>query len=301
MDGFNPFLVCILIAGIGVGSFHPAVYAFIDEATQKRKGKTFGMFEFWGSLAVFIMFLLHGFLFTQMNWRPILFITSLPGLVMGGLFFLYSGEFRGIKNQHGSEVAVPAASYEKPLLLFVLFLAVVTLRFFAILAVVNFTPTFLVFELGLGKSIASYATGLYFLGGLVATPIVGTQCDARNPLVVLLLLSVIPFPLILLISIPHPLWLLPLIIFIIGATYWGASPAMDMIITRMSSTLGKGEAFGYFSAITAVAYSVSPLLFGLLADKIGLTLSMRFFSIPLLISTALLFWLHRIMKKNGAD
>jgi len=52
----------------------------------------------------------------------------------------------------------------------------------------------------------------------------------------------------------------------------------------MSGKLGKGEAFGYFMALISVTFSFSPLLFGLLADRIGMGPSMRVFSLPLLFA-----------------
>lgn len=89
MNRLGFFVACIVIAGMGVSSYHPAIYAYIDETTQSRQGKEYGMFEFWGSTAIFFMFLLHGLLLKNMNWRNIIFISSIPGIVVGSLYFTY--------------------------------------------------------------------------------------------------------------------------------------------------------------------------------------------------------------------
>lgn len=301
IDNLSLFLVCILITGIGVSSYHPAVYAFIDETTEKRRGQAYGMFEFWGSAAILFMFLLHGFLMKQLHWRSIILITSIPGLVMGSLFFTSSGRFRYTAARSARIVKNAADAQHIPLLVFILFLLVVTSRFFSILAVVNFTPVYLVREVGLPKNIASYTTGIYFLGGLIFTPITGRQCDIRSPFVVLLLLIGIAFPLIFLMSLPHPLWLLPLYLFLLGGSYYGAGPAMNLIVARMASRLGKGEAFGYFMGLIAVAFSFSPLLFGIYADRIGLKLTMRYFSFPLLFSVAVLIFVFNMMRSGSKN
>ena len=123
-------------------------------------------------------------------------------------------------------------------------------------------------------NIASYATGLYFLGGLIFTPIIGKQCDIRSPFLVLLVTTGIAFPLIFLISLPH-LRILPLYLILLGGSYYGAGPAVNMILALMNSKMGMGEAFGYLTSMMAVAYSFSPLLFGVMADRIGLRLSIR--------------------------
>ena len=57
-------------------------------------------------------------------------------------------------------------------MLFVLFLITIIFRYLGIIAVVHFTPTYLVREIGLPPNIASYATALYFLGGVIFTPFV---------------------------------------------------------------------------------------------------------------------------------
>jgi MFS family permease len=184
-------------------------------------------------------------------------------------------------------------------LLFFLYLAAITFRFFGIMAVVNFTPTYLVREVGLEASVASYATGIYFLGGLIFTPILGKQCDVRSPFLILLLTTGFAFPMIFLLSLSHPLWILPLYLLLIGICYYGAGPAMNIIVARMSGTLGKGEAFGYFMALIAVTFSFSPLLFGMLADRVGLRLSMRIFSLPLLFSALVLVALVMVMRRGA--
>jgi MFS family permease len=304
---YDVFVVFLLIAGIGVGSYHPTIYAHIDETTARRQGREYGMFELWGSTGIFLMFLLHGFLLKQMSWKSVLFITSIPGLAVGFFFLYYLKPLRTLQEADAGETnrytRYGADGGGASTLLFALFLLVVTLRYFGIIAVVSFTPTYLVREIGLQANAASFATGVYFLGGLVFTPFMGRLCDAKNPFSVLLVATVAAFPLIVLLSLPHPLWLLPLYLVLLGGAYYGAGPAMNMLISRMGGNMGKGEAFGYFMAITAVTYSFSPFVFGLYADRIGLALTMRVFSLPLLLSFAVLLAVFLIAgtgKHSGA-
>ena len=296
-NNFSLFVVCLLVAGIGVGSYHAAGYALIEDITENRKGRAYGMFEFWGATGIFLMFLLHGLLLKQVSWRSIILITCIPGLVMGLLYFFYSGRFRSAMDHADRMVVNKTDVQDTPMLLFFLFIVSFTIRYFGILGVVSFTSTYLVRELGLQANIASYATGIYFLGGLIITPIMGRQCDKRNPIVLLLLTTIIPFPLIFLMTLVQPLWVLPIYLILIGASYYGASPAMSMIVARMSSKLGMGEAFGYFMAVTSVTFSFSPLLFGVLADRIGLNLTMRIFSLPLLLGSAVILLLYFVEKR----
>jgi len=175
----------------------------------------------------------------------------------------------------------------------------VILRFLGTIAVVNFTPTYLVRVVGLSPSIASFATGVYFLGGLIFTPFAGRLCDTRGPFPILLVATGLAFPLIFLIGLGRPVWLLPLHFLVLGAAYYGAGPAMNMITARMASRMGRGEAFGYMMAAVAVTFSFSPLLFGLYADAFGLPAAVKSFSLPVLLSFALLVLLVLLLRGSG--
>ena len=64
-ERYGVFVVFLLISGVGVGSYHPTIYAHIDETTARRQGREYGMFELWGFTGIFLMFLLHGFLLEE--------------------------------------------------------------------------------------------------------------------------------------------------------------------------------------------------------------------------------------------
>ncbi len=305
-DTLPLFLALLLAAGIGVSAFHPVSYASIEESAPAGPGRTYGMFEFWGSAAVFLMFFVHGFLLARLDWKTILLITSLPGLAIGALYLPSSPGGLRLRNMVGRNAA-PAARGEpgratsepgraaSPFL-FIVFLAVVMLRFLGIIAVVSFTPTYLVREVGLAPGIASFATGVYFLGGLIFTPFAGRLCDTRGPFPILLAATGAAFPLVFLIGLGRPAWLLPALFLLLGAAYYGAGPAMNMITAWMGKRLGKGEAFGYLMGAVAVTFSFSPLLFGLYADAFGLSPAMRLFSLPVLASFALLLALVLVLR-----
>lgn len=281
------FILFLLVAGIGVSSFHPAVYASIDETTVCGHGSEYGMFEFWGSVGVFIMFLLHGLLLREMNWKMIIMLTSIPGLVVGSFYFRYrkllgKNDLPQVKQDSAGD------SENRSVFSFVLLLLVVMLRFLGMIAIVNFIPTYLVREFGLDPSLASFATGIYFLGGLIFTPLAGKLSDRWGPFQVLVLITGLTSPFIFLLSTPSPIWAVLLFIFPIGACHTAAQPAQNMLIARFGSMIGKGEAFGYVTAAIAVTSSFSPLLFGAAADRVGLRLSIRLFSLPVLLSFILL-------------
>ena len=277
------FILFLLIGAVGVSSFHPTIYASIEETTTNNHGSEYGMFEFWGTAGIFIMFLLHGLLLREMNWKIIIMVTCVPGLVVGSFFLRYrSGGPHHVKYDNFSHRA------KGPILSFVIFLLVIILRYIGMAAVVNFTPTYLVREFGLDPSLASYATGIYFLGGLLFTPFAGRTSDRWGPFQVLMLITGLLGPCIFLLSTPSQTWVVLLLLFPVGVCYIAAAPAQNMLIARLGDRMGKGEAFGFVSGVIAAIFSISALLFGAAADRVGLRLSIRLFSLPVLFSFILL-------------
>jgi MFS family permease len=116
---------------------------------------------------------------------------------------------------------------------------------------------------------------------------------------VLLVTTGLVTPFVFLVGTSSPLWALILYLLPIGACYYGVGPATDILIARLGSRMGKGEAFGYMVAVISVAFSLSPLIFGAVADRIGLTASIRLFSLPLLASFILLLILWSMHKASG--
>ena len=119
-----------------------------------------------------------------------------------------------------------------------------------------------------------------------------------GPLFMLNLTTGVAAPLVILMSMLSQWWMLAACLLLIGACYYGAGPPQNMLIALMSGKIGTGEAFGYFMAVIGITFSFSPLLFGITADRAGLSASMRIFSIPILFAFFVLISLTSVMKKT---
>jgi len=133
---------------------------------------------------------------------------------------------------------------------------------------------------------------------MIFTPAAGRLCDRWGPFPVLLLTTGVVIPIIIIISMVSQVWLLAFCLLLIGACYYGAGPSQNMLTALMSGRIGNAEAFGYFMAVIGVTFSFSPFLFGISADHMGLSASMRIFSIPILLSLFILIILSTIMKNR---
>ncbi|HSV31453.1 MAG TPA: MFS transporter, partial [Atribacteraceae bacterium] len=266
---FPVFLALILVTAVGISTYHPTIYAAIDESTVHRRGKTYGKFEFWGTFGISVMFFSYGTLLKVLDWRGLFFISALPALFAGIFYLRNRGGIVGDPSGKTNEDPGPVPS-RTPFLVSALFFLGVTVRVLSIAAVVNFVPTYLVREVGLEVWTANYGSAFIFLGGMLFVPIAGILADRWKPLPVLQVLAAATGPVIFLIGSFQSLWILIPILVFFGGCWLGVMPSQSMMLSLLNSATGKGQAFGLLMGLMTITNALGPGFFGLVADRIGL-------------------------------
>ena len=80
------FTICILLAAVGVSTYHPVMYAAINDRITQNRGRFFSQFEFSGLLIILFMYALSGSLLQKIAWVGVLRIVSIPGFILGLIF-----------------------------------------------------------------------------------------------------------------------------------------------------------------------------------------------------------------------
>jgi MFS family permease len=318
----STFVAWVLVAAVGVSAFHPVMIAWLDEQVVCRRGIVFSAFEFWGNAAVLAMFLLFAVLLRVLGWQGLLRLMGVPGLLAGVLFL------RELRRPAGRPLDRPRASAARaarpadtprtggreaapapaensppsPRLLLPAFLAGTTLRMLGLVSVTSFVPTYLVQEVKLPASTASAATALSFAGGMLAVRFAGWLIDRWGPFPMLLACTVALVPLLPGLSAPLPAGPILGLLFLMGMFSSSYSPAQSLALSILSRRLRRGQAFGLLIGMNALTYSLGPMLFGLLADRWGLRISIRLFTLPILLGLLLFVVLfrHPAVRKTPA-
>ncbi|MBN1836167.1 MAG: MFS transporter [Spirochaetales bacterium] len=293
----------LIVAAVGVGTFHPVAYAQIDRLSQGGSGGAYGVFEFWGGVALIGMYLANGSLLGSIGWQGVLVLTGAPGLALGVLFLrkagrrgsappAQAGTGAGRKPVEASPSSPPqgkpAEGPEGSLWPFALVMGAALLRYLSSMAVVTFTPTYLAIGRGLPTSWSVYLAGMNFLGSMIASPLLGRLADRRDPLWVLILTTGAIAPLMIVFSLPLPVWALAILIPILGASIGGCAPAQNVVLTRFGVRLGRGQIFGIMMGVLSLMASVSPAIYGWLSDHLGLEAALRVLTLPAVAGWALL-------------
>jgi MFS family permease len=292
---FTLFIVFLLLVGVGVSTYHPSAYGLLHKRIRTGLGRSFGHFEFWGLATLFSLVFVTGTLLRIVNWQNVVLFISAPGFVAGFLFLYHRKRLVGIGSSdigpsHAPQVSRKSDQRPQPpprfLISFVLACFSSLFVFLTFIGVMNFMPTFFVRAVGLSPTLASYTAGFFLLGGMISAPFAGRFLDRRNPFLAYTGSFLLVGPLVFALGLPIPYWLMPVILMLLGACSGAYTPARNMVFVYLGSKWGSGQIFGIVMGIAGITNSMSPLLFGLIADIGGLRASMRFFAIPALLGLA---------------
>ena len=275
-------ITMLVIGGIGVSTYHPAAYASIHDSGQGRGG-TYGAFEASGSVAIILMLVMQGLLVARIGWRGVIIVGAIPGALMGPVLLLLPGALLGGKPRHLPVESAALSSAPVPtkgLALTGVFIVGVMLRVLGINALQSFIPTYLVYSVRMDPSLASFAMGFTFLGGLAGALVMGRAADRRGNFPAFFLASGLLVPLLPLLGLRLPPAVYPALLMCMGFLSSACLPPQTMILAALTGTRGKGSVFGVLMGMTSLTGALSPLLFGLLADAAGLVTAVRACVVP---------------------
>jgi predicted MFS family arabinose efflux permease len=279
------------------------MYGAMEETIGSEQGRFYGAFESWGGTTLTAMLIITGILLGSIAWTGVLRLVAIPGFV-AGIIFLRARPPAPRTRTVTSEAADGEAVVGRGIL--AAFLASNMLRFVTMTGVIAFVPTFFVHQVGLEPDVASYATALFFGGGIIGTRLGGRLGDRFPPLGVLLVALAFGGPLVFLLGLISSPVLLGVVLFAFGLTSMLCLPAQNLALTKLAPHLGGGEAFGILMGAMTMTQALSPAAFGAAADAIGLAATVRLFAAPTVLSWVVLFLMtrarsvrHLVSTKHG--
>ena len=163
------------------------------------------------------------------------------------------------------------------------------------MSVFNFLPIYLVNSAGLASTLASYMAGFIFLGAIFVNLFIGKLVDRWGPFWLLIGTTFGMSGFLFASTYIKTVWMFPMMLFLLGATISAGVPIQNVLLSSLSLRGRKGESYGIMMGIITVTNAVSPLLFGMVADVIGLDQTFRAASIPPILSGFLLFILMKML------
>jgi len=301
---FPLFMVFIILTAVGASTYHPVIYAVIDENEKSRRGRMFAHFELYGALGVVILLLANGLLVNSVGWKGVVLVTCVPGFVMGALFAANKRLLARSGPPPGPSVSVSATNPTGDAAangsgrtvmrsVLALFFASIILRTLTSMSIMNFMPTYLARSVGLDPQLSAFSTGLLFVGGVIVSIFIGDLTDRYGAFLMLFLASLATGLFLIASTYLTGALMLPLSLLVFGASISAASPGQNLVLSALGGAGSKGTAFGALMGVMTIANSLGPMVLGIVADSVGLTFTFRLASIPVFASAILVALLSR--------
>ena len=291
--GFTQMLAARSLAGVGSSPQHPTGSAYIAEAfDSKQLGRALGINNGAASLGRFMAPLAASLLFPVIGWRYTLLAFSGLGLVVGAGFLLikeprrpgnWSGASslrelgRGIRDIFRSRVVVVVMVVE-------------TVMAFRV-GIGDFLPTYFIEALGM----TSVSAGLLFTGFLVVglpSPyfwgLVSDKLERR--IVVMAAMGTAAALWFLLPLVGGSVLLLPLLL-VLGFVSQGVGGVIQAFVAEATEPENRDIIFGVYFTLAFTIGSVSPVIFGVLADSYGFQTAFLYVSTVSILAVAAAYYL----------
>lgn len=283
---FPVLLLFMGLAGFGGGWFHPQSLAILSAKYREQKAFALGVHDSSANLGEVVGPLAIGLLLSFFDWRTVLQIWAIPGLVIGSVYMLFGAE---------GGLAVPRArDYGKAVWNDVLrnsaifgLVAVSTLRAMGQTALAAFLPLYLSLHLQLSAGVAGAYMSVLFLFAGMAPAVVGWISDRFGHKRLIVMFSLLSG--VVIVAIPNlgSGLVLGAGMGALGALLWALRPVI--VSAAMSSApqnlSGSIVAFIY-GANMGVSF-LAPILAGLVADAYGLPAALKAIALFPLIAAVL--------------
>lgn len=269
-SSFPLLMVFMGLGGFGGGWFHPQSLAILSAKYQSKKAFALGVHDSSANLGEVIGPLAIGFLLNFFEWREVLLLWAIPGLVVGLSYALFGaeGEIIGLGRPRDYRRAIWNDVLKNKTVCGLV--AVSTLRAMGQTALASFLPLYLSLHLQLSAAVVGAYMSILFLAAGVAPAFVGWVSDRFGHPVLILAFSFLSAVTVAVIPYMGSGAILVVGLGALGGLLWALRP---VVVSAAMSTAPPELSGGIVALIYGANMGVSflaPIMAGLIADMYGL-------------------------------
>lgn len=266
-QSFMILVMALLIGGLGASTQHPIASAMISRAfVGKRSMKALGAYNFFGDVGKMTVPAAASVLLLVLPWREALVLLGSFGLLAAVAIYVFIPRFPVNAAANDNAPKLPGAS-RATLFGFPLLLSIGVIDSATRMAVLTFLP-FVLTAKGASLPVVGIALTLVFAGG-AAGKLVCAFIGARIGTIATVWLTEAVTAVAILALTPLPLDATMLLLPLLGVALNGTSSVLYGSVPDLVEPSQHGRAFGIFYTGTIGAGAVSPALYGLLGDAVG--------------------------------
>ena len=289
------FLVAALfVGGLGASTQHPLASSLIAHAfAGSRSLKALGTYNFAGDIGKMTLPAVAAFLFIVLPWRQVLMLLGcLGGLAALAIFFAmphFRDHAAAPRKSNGSASSgVPVPAYGFPLLLSVGVIDSATR-----MAFLTFLP-FVLTAKGASLQTVGLALTLVFAGG-AAGKLVCAFIGARIGAVATVWLTEMVTACGIVALLPLPLEAALVLLPVVGIALNGTSSVLYGSVPDLVEPAWRQRAFSIFYTGTIGAGAVSPAIYGLLGDAVGVPTALLIVAAVVLVTLPITLMLRPVL------
>ncbi len=298
-DSYWMLLVCVTLVGIGNNIWHPAAISALANRYPDRKGLVLSFHGMGGNAADAIAPLVVGALLAWFTWRTVVVINIVPGIVMATLILVMLGAFTASRGEsinaggHRRSVADYLREFGSLLKNKVLMLVCVSSAFRTMTqtGLLTFLPVYLAYELGYSPFLVGLCLTLLQAGGFIASPIAGHLSDRVGRKRIVIASALLTGVMIVAMALAgKSLWFI-VFVALVGFFLYAMRPVLQAWAVESTPKHLAGSGVGLQFGITAVGASLSPALFGIIADAYDIHTAFYFLAGTIIASNLLVFFM----------
>ncbi|HUF81850.1 MAG TPA: MFS transporter [Burkholderiales bacterium] len=293
-------LVCVALVGIGNNIWHPAAISALAHRYPERKGLVLSFHGMGGNAADAIAPLVVGALLAWFTWRTVVVINIVPGIVMATLILVMLGAF----TMSGAGESINTGGRKRSVRHYLkefgsllrnrtLMLVCVSSAFRTMTqaGLLTFLPVYLAYELGYSPFLVGVCLSLLQGAGFIASPIAGHLSDKMGRKSVVMWSALLTGIMILAMTLAgKSLWFV-VFIALVGFFLYAMRPVLQAWAVESTPRHLAGSGVGLQFGITAVGASISPALFGLIADAYDIHTAFFFLAGTIVASNILVIFM----------
>ena len=293
-NGVALLVAALFVGGLGASTQHPLASSLIAHAfAGSRSLKALGTYNFAGDIGKMTLPAVAAFLFIVLPWRQVLMLLGcLGGLAALAIFFAmphFRDHAAAPRKSNGSASAgVPVSAYGFPLLLSVGVIDSATR-----MAFLTFLP-FVLTAKGASLQTVGLALTLVFAGGAVGK-LVCAFIGARIGAVATVWLTEMVTACGIVALLPLPLEAALILLPVVGVALNGTSSVLYGSVPDLVEPAWRQRAFSIFYTGTIGAGAVSPAIYGLLGDAVGVPTALLIVAAVVLVTLPITLMLRPVL------
>ena len=297
-QGVVMLMAALFVAGLGASTQHPLASSLIAQAfSGARSRRALGTYNFAGDIGKMTVPAAASLLFVVLPWREALALLGGAGVLAAIAIFvlmprLHDGAVAGTK-EDGARSGADARGYAFPLLLSVGVIDSATR-----MAFLTFLP-FVLTAKGASLPTVGLALTLVFAGGATGK-LVCAFIGARIGTVATVWLTEAVTALGIVALLPLPLEAALVLLPVVGVALNGTSSVLYGSVPDLVAPEKRTRAFGIFYTGTIGAGAVSPALYGLLGDALGVPTTLVVVAAAVLLTLPITLILRPALAHIGA-